>query len=422
MKTDLNELIAHQIIDEETAQRIRQYYKEKEAVSKSSRFLLILSLIGIVLVGLGIILIIAYNWDDLSKWTKLVIAFLPLLAAQGLGIFTLKRKQGNTVWTESSALTILFSLAIAISLISQIYNIESAISGFIKWWMILSLPLLFVFNSRAISLALWMGVGWYLTTISWSKNQVYDLFPLSVMLLISAWYWYQLKNRTQNNLLIFHHWIIPNTLTIFLFFHTAYLCERFVIMACLILLLGFGALAFTAFSGLKFLSNGYRSAQFLGIWIIGMVMTFDFYWEESNSGLLIPCLQIIHYPVATLLLLLLGLISYLYISKKITLSYDNMWWLGFGLIVVLLIGEINAGLGQILSNLLVLAGAARLVYGGVTREDLILVNTGLMVLTIWILAWFFGHDFSFIWKGLVFIALGILCFGINRMIIKRQQT
>jgi len=421
VKIDLNELITHHIIDEETVERIRQFYKDKSSASGASRFLLILSLIGIVLVGLGLILILAYNWDDFSKWVKITLAFLPLLIAQFLGIYVLRKKTGEAIWTESAALTIFFALGIAISLLSQIYHIEADLSGFLKWWIILASVLIFIFNSRSVSLAIWISVGWYLTTISWDKNQTYDIFPLLVILVISAWYVNQIIRGLHNNLLVFHHWTIPIVLTIFLFFNSALVCDRFIVLGCLILFLSFGAVAFGPFAEQKFLSNGYRTAQFLGIWIVGMIMTFDFFWSDSPSAKLIGCLSSSTLLVPGVFMLLLGLVVWLYLKKRISTAPDNMWWLGFSLVIILILGEIHTVTGQFLSNLIVLAAASKLIYDGVIRENLIVVNLGILALAVWIIAWFFGHDFSVIWKGLLFIGLGLLCFGINTMIIKKQK-
>jgi uncharacterized membrane protein len=120
VKFDLNELVKHRVIDDEIAQRIQDYYRNKSVDSRASRFLLILSLIGVVLVGLGSILIIAYNWDIFPKWAKILVAFLPLLFSQLTGIYVLKNKPGEPVWTESVSLAVFFSIGLAISLLSQI--------------------------------------------------------------------------------------------------------------------------------------------------------------------------------------------------------------------------------------------------------------------------------------------------------------
>jgi len=421
VKIDLRELIAHGLIDEGTAQRIQQFYKNKSRDSGSSRFMLILSLIGIVLVGLGLILIVAYNWDQFSKWVKIGISFIPLLFSQALGVFVLRKKSNESLWAESVALSILFSVGIAISLLSQIYNIEAEISGFIKWWIILTMAIPFIFDSRSVSLALWVGVGWYLTSISWNMDQAYDFFPLVIILVLMVWYVLQWRKGMQHHLLILHHWTIPIVLTIFLFFNSSLLCERFVVVACLITFIGFGALAFGPFSEQKFLSNGYRTAQFLGIWITGMLMTFDFFWTDSIAGNILVCLTSGNPLLPAIFLIALGLLIWYHFKQRIPPEPDHMIWLGLALILVLFIGEIHPATGQFLSNLFILAAAAKLIYDGVTGENLIVVNLGLLALTVWILAWFFGHDFSFIWKGLLFIALGLLCFGINWMIIKKQK-
>ncbi|MFT6335528.1 MAG: putative membrane protein [Saprospiraceae bacterium] len=61
---DIEKLIGEGIISEETANRIKNYYKSKE-VKSSNRLLVIFGVLGAFLIGLGIILILAHNWDQL---------------------------------------------------------------------------------------------------------------------------------------------------------------------------------------------------------------------------------------------------------------------------------------------------------------------------------------------------------------------
>ena len=46
-----------------------------------------LSVIGSVLVGLGVILFFAANWDGIDRWTKIAIILASIIAAHGLGYY-----------------------------------------------------------------------------------------------------------------------------------------------------------------------------------------------------------------------------------------------------------------------------------------------------------------------------------------------
>lgn len=79
LSKDLSELVNSEIITPETADRIQDYYDEKKGTS-ANRLFIVFGVLGTLLIGLGIISIIAHNWDELSRITKTFFAFLPLIA------------------------------------------------------------------------------------------------------------------------------------------------------------------------------------------------------------------------------------------------------------------------------------------------------------------------------------------------------
>ena len=71
--------------------------------------IIVFGVLGAILVGLGMVLIIAHNWDDLSRMTKTGLAFLPLLLGQGLCGYVLLRKQDSVAWRESATAFLFFA-------------------------------------------------------------------------------------------------------------------------------------------------------------------------------------------------------------------------------------------------------------------------------------------------------------------------
>jgi uncharacterized membrane protein len=90
IRNDISDLLKAEIITQETADRIHAYYKSKGG-SSTNRLFVVFGILGAILIGLGITLIIAHNWDELSRSTKTVIAFIPLLTGQALCGFTLMK-------------------------------------------------------------------------------------------------------------------------------------------------------------------------------------------------------------------------------------------------------------------------------------------------------------------------------------------
>ncbi|WP_435414935.1 DUF2157 domain-containing protein [Polaribacter aestuariivivens] len=115
-KQELPKLIKEGIISEEIAMKIESYYNLKTDNS-SNKLFTVFGVIGSLLVGLGIILILAHNWDNFSKLTKTIFAFLPLIIGQIVVGYSLLKKK-NSTWLESSGTFLFFGVGSSISLVS----------------------------------------------------------------------------------------------------------------------------------------------------------------------------------------------------------------------------------------------------------------------------------------------------------------
>jgi uncharacterized membrane protein len=63
--------------------------------SSPNKFNFVLGILGAILVGSGIVLLIAHNWNQLNKLYKTIFAFLPLAIAQAACVYALLRKKEN---------------------------------------------------------------------------------------------------------------------------------------------------------------------------------------------------------------------------------------------------------------------------------------------------------------------------------------
>ena len=63
---DLDELLRRNIITADTARQIEEYYSQKK-INSSHSFTTVLGLLGSLLIGLGIILVVAHNWEMLGR-------------------------------------------------------------------------------------------------------------------------------------------------------------------------------------------------------------------------------------------------------------------------------------------------------------------------------------------------------------------
>src|SRR6266700_3324935 len=120
------------LISDEQASRIRSLYPEPKAVLPWST--IIFSGLGGAIAGLGIILLISYNWHALHRFTKLGIIFSVMVALHATGLRLFLRSER---WRQfGDALCLLGSMLFGagIWLVAQVYHIEEHFpSGFLIW-------------------------------------------------------------------------------------------------------------------------------------------------------------------------------------------------------------------------------------------------------------------------------------------------
>ncbi|HPN85140.1 MAG TPA: DUF2157 domain-containing protein [Victivallales bacterium] len=129
---EIEKWLKDHIIDQSQADRIISLYPEEK--SSKNWGALIFSVIGVIIFGLGIILLFAYNWHAIPKYAKLATIFSFLLAAHAGGFYFKSKGEKFSAVSESMfALGTMF-FGSGIWLISQIYNIDEHYpNAFIVW-------------------------------------------------------------------------------------------------------------------------------------------------------------------------------------------------------------------------------------------------------------------------------------------------
>ncbi|MCQ2397238.1 MAG: DUF2157 domain-containing protein [Lentisphaeria bacterium] len=117
-------------------------------------FLTAMCVIGMLFITAGIVMLIAYNWHEFGKTMQIAIGMAPLVIAGILSVFTLVRLPTEGVKTmcfrEASALLTACGIATSIAVISQIYQISGDIRDYMLVVLLLSLPHIYLFKSRAL--------------------------------------------------------------------------------------------------------------------------------------------------------------------------------------------------------------------------------------------------------------------------------
>jgi uncharacterized membrane protein len=192
LRGQLPELIASGAISSENARAIERHYGSAD--SRSNFGFVLLAIVGSALVGAGVILLIAHNWDELSRATRSAIAFLPLIIAQALGLFVLMRRNDSQAWRESVAILDVAAVATAISLISQTYQIQGTFADFMFVWLVLSIPIVYLFQTTFGAVVYIIGtIVWLVSEVSWRFPKPEQLRFWPLLLLVAPFYYMQVR-------------------------------------------------------------------------------------------------------------------------------------------------------------------------------------------------------------------------------------
>ncbi len=420
---DIEELLEQGVISKETAERIRQYYRSR---SQSSRnwVPIVFGILGGLLAGLGVILIIAYNWELLSRSSRTVISFLPLLGAQGAAAYVLRKKEGQRVWTETVSLLLMLAVGASLSLVSQTYHLQGSLSGFLFLWMLLALPVLYVMRSPSASLLYIAGIGYYGWNIIWEigpdEASYYGLlFLLALPFLVHYIY----RQIPDSNFTAFHNWLIPLSLIIGVGSFQQGNNEEFLLPAYFCL---FGAMISIGrshpFRSRDAKRNGYLRFGQLGTLIPLFLTSFEDYWVGLGSidlqgiewGGVSP-----FWAASGLLLISAGVLIYRVIKDGKLDPLEGVWPL---FLVFFLVGDEKELFSTVGVNLILLALSVHRIVVGARSERLATLNLGAVIFTIWILCRFFEVELSFLVRGVIFIMLGIGFFVLNWWMLNKRKN
>lgn len=422
IEKDIPELLKAGIITPEAADGIRQYYKSKEG-SSSNRLFLAFGILGAILIGLGIILIIAHNWDELSRTTKTSFAFLPLIASQVISVYVLLRKSTNQVWIESTTTFLFFAVGACISLISQIYHIPGNLSSFLLVWMLLILPLIYVMKSSVAALLYLVGITYYAIEagyFAYINSESYMYWGL--LFAVLPQYYLLFKNQPKSNFLVVENWLIPLSITIVL--GTIASGVGSLMFVSYFSLFGLfyiiGNNSFFKEKGLR--NNPYNVIGTLGTLVLLFMSSFEGFWMDLRSDFygvenLLTAIEL----WASIIITIIATV-YLYKQQKDKplreLPILSPIFLIF--IPIFIIGYFTT-ISVVLINLIILVVSIMKIMEGAEREHLGVLNFGLSIITIWIIIRFLNSDLSFVIRGLILMAIGIGSFTANYLMLKKRK-
>jgi len=428
---ELPELVAGGILSAETADALRQHYSAADSGERRRIGFVLSAILGSLLIGAGIILLVAHNWDFLTRPVRCAIAFTPLVLSQVLGVFVLLRRNESAPWRESAAILNVAAIGTAIALVSQTYQIQGDFARFILVWMLIALPIVYLFRT-SLGLATYF-VGATVWVVSSKTGDFFGLWPndlwVWLLLLLGAPAFVMRVRQDRNG---YGTLLVLTSLAVAAAFSLGQTDE--------IGAQSFWRCSFAAFWTVVYLvgvasfkdwratrPHPFVAAGWIGIVSLATFLSFQDSWRTrqwQNAVYLVPR----HYPDALaagiqVAWVLAALLFAAYVLWKLR-SDLNLAPAAFAPVALVAWGIAkrtgNPLVPSLLLNFFLLALGVFTLLRGIRAGRFLEANLGMLVVAILAIARFFDSDLEFTVRGIAFIAIGLGFLATNLVIFKRK--
>lgn len=417
LDSQMGDWIDKNLISESQRDEINKLYSE--AGSKKIEILpLILAVIGSLLVGLGIILLLAKNWSVFSRPLRLFISVVPFLIGSVSGFFILLFEKDKSM-RQSVGVFIPIAVLAGLGLIGQTYHSVMPAESLYLACALISLPFVYLLNSSIASI-IYMVLCCVYITISPVEFMALSLLKASLLLLLLYPYILHLiKNGSSfENSWVHAVLIISGFISLIATTHQSFYFQDNLILYGLIIIFAVNSK-----------SNRLSFPSILGVlltFVLFFISTFRFRWEDFYS----TGFDLESFLMLALLFVALIILSYSRLKGehgKASLLY------AFAIIpVISLIYSLfpyDEWLANIVTwgfNLSFFVVAIAIFINGskmfIKNEgSIVKANLGLILILAIISKWFFDADISFLARGILFICLGITFLLFNLFLNRKRK-
>lgn len=413
LKSQMPILIDKKLISPDAAKNVLQYY-DIEQEENDDKFNRIVTFIGVIFIGLGLLLVLAYNWDNLTRAARLSIAVGLLFISQIAMFLGIIYNKLTTTYKESLAAFQSLMIGASISLVGQNYELALHLDTILLIWMFLILPLAYL--TKTVSPAILYSILNMIWLIdNFSTPQAISVW-IFIVLLIPIYRHFD-KNVAISAIPL--AWLIViNSLAAFTLTFEKYFND--LMMQCLTL---FFCFLFVLGNHLE-VKTAVSHRPLTTIGICGLItacfsLIFSFCWQNVPQNLVNPVWSIIF----TLAILSLGFSYKLYqmsshLLTKLLLS-TPLIIVGACLLSLFTKQEIYA---ISLISLYLLSIGILLIEKGFRQASSGILNSGMLLLSLLITAKFFDSNISFWNRGIAFIIIGILFILVNFQLMRRKKA
>lgn len=414
------------IISSDKTRDIQTYY-EANTQGGTHWAIIAFAVLGSLLIGSGIILLFAHNWEDLTRPTRTVLSFCPLLIGSVLSFLALRKNAGIAL-RESAGIFHSLAVGASIALIGQTYHLPGDTPAFLLTWSLLTLPLMFLLRSTGsylIYLALicgWSGVA------QETYGQAAGFWLLLAPAIVRMIQLLRINRHGPDSLIGFAGLLLT------LFVSTGIVLERTLpglwIVAYSAMLSATGLLGIYLYGDREGWNNIPRTFGIIGVVVLAYLFTWSEMWRDIGW----------HYvrsygyyrpwgPWLDGVITLFFLAGWILIAVK-TFRRNSIETVTLSVFPVVATSCFIAGslaretdlLNALVFNAFMLFLGIMYIVMGCRNSKLRKLNGGMGILSLLLVTRFFDADFGYLARGIVFIVLGTSFLTVNLVMVHRKKS
>ena len=425
---ELPALVREGVLSSGASESLKKHYGEVSSKDRSSAALVIFSVVGAASIGLGIILLLAYNWNDLSRPLRAVIAIGLLLTAQGVGGYALLHRRTSVAWREGASTFLMLAAGASVALVSQTYQIQGDLGNFLFVWMVLSIPVIYLLDAvfpavlYMVGITFWSG---YEQEMEGHALWFWVLFGALVPHIVRA-----IRKDSASVRAIVLAWAVSLGLSVAI----GITLERSLPGIWILVYSSYFAVLFLAsarwFRGdARLAARPWTAVGAGGTAGLALILSFEWPWEEIGWNYYRSFRGYSELASVADYVLLAGLLAGAVFLLVTTERGSRETRIAFGVFpLVAAVGyglsgfEMPALYAMLLFNVYVLGFAVTTMIRGIRTMSLGITNAGLAMLASLIIARFFDSGLGLVERGIAFIVIGSGFLAANLILMRRRMS
>jgi uncharacterized membrane protein len=418
---ELPTLVSKGVLPTEAAQRVRQYYGESTSGARGrNRAVVLFSVLGAALVGSGVILLLAHNWEQLSRAMRTVLSFAPLVCAQAVAGWVLWPRRASTAWREGAGTALTLAIGATISLIAQTYNISGDFGRFMLAWTLLALPVVYLLDATMPAVLYLVGITVWSGDARFNDGHPLWFWLLAALVLPHLW-----RSARQNRLsprVVVMCWTLALSASLGAGFAAGDMLSNWWVLIYAGLLAAMYLFGERWFG--KAASCWHRPLQTvggLGVFGLALLLSCQWPWRETvthwkANHAMMDLIAASVWPITALLLWVESLARRRWVGSMIG-AMPGAAALGY---LMAAGGENGLLPATILFDLFLFVLGVGTLWRGLREDRLGVVNSGMLMLAGLIITRFFDSDLGFVVRGAAFIVVGVGFLVTNVILIRRK--